>query len=619
MIGNIINNVPIDSNKKLDFNASQISSKKITVKSNIGSNINKIISNKECSISNNGDCYSNTSLSSRSNIFINKIANDISNVLKNKLNNEEFGFYQNYLVGKKVKDIIYSNGQFRLLVSDYNSELVKSINKKLTILNDKTYQISLDRKILNSSFNQIVSKESGFDAIVLENDDEYWIISACCDSESKQDVMVISYALLYQITGSDEIWYSLASLLVNDKGKIGQFNVKELANASKYYENQRDDNMELISRYVNKGKKLRLGGYSLGGGIMLAAYARLYFNNPVKYQDTTVTVFNPFMSYLEIDSKKYLKDQQDSYLIKGLYTKLDNMLGPVTFLQEPHNLIEAVRNADDNVLIYSGEGDTVSQFNTFTKVLDKQIVYLKGKNDIENNLHDITDIINLIVGEDSRHGFKGLDLSAFDKNGNLLDEGNQLTVNEIAGGQSSTNNLSKIMETIISLHIEKEIGIYIDELPKEQEWMREDIINMYFDFRHYLIANAGHYDSKSMIHSIIPSLTSLLKKGALKKDDMAIISNIFINDKEIEMTLSQYYETIDGKRQLQDILDYCMLGSIDKGMNKLQKFLTNIYYQTHIMKTVNGIQKNFEQGYNLGIEIHKKDHNNVNKFKEKKL
>ena len=621
MSSNIINNIP--NEHKIDYSNSNIKKQSITNKIKHSSNLsnwksNYSKNNKSSYSSYIGyDSYSNSDLSSKSNIFINKLANDITNTLKNKLSKAEFSYYKQYLIGKKVRDIIKSDGSFNLIddKTDEVNEWIDSINNKISKLSKSPYKINYDRILLDSTFKEIVTNSSGYDAIVLENSDEYWIVSTCCDGESKEDVMAISYALLYQITGSDEMWYSLASLLINDNGKVGDFDIKELSNGYKYYEHQRDENIKLIEKYVNKGKKLSLGRYSLGGGIMLDSYARLYFKDQNKYADTTLTLFNPFMTYLEIDSKKY-SNQKYSKEFTNLFDGGSlNSFNPLKISNKPNTLIDAIKNAGSNVLIYSSEGDIVSQFNSLTQIFDKQMVYIRGNSNISKDMTEITDIINLVMGENSRHNFKGIDLTTFDENGFLQEEGNQVTVNEVAGGDSSTNNLGKVIETIISNHIEKDIIVYIDLLPKEQEWMRSDLMNMYFDFRHYLVNNAGHYESKALIKSISPSLTQLLKKGAEKENSGAIIPNLFIDDAQIENALINYITTKEGKQNLQDILDYCILGDINNGLNKLQPFMTKLYYQTNIMQLLSDIQFNFKKGYDLGMQINNNSEIGIEKGK----
>ena len=593
-------------NNNVDIYNNQSNYKYSNFKSIKGNNTH--ITSKHKMVCNNNciDEYSNTRLSSRSNIFINIIANDICNTLKNKLTDDEYALYKKYIIGKQLRDILDKNNQLKMIENKLNSDYVVNINNKIKSVNNNFKNIKYDAILLSSYIKEIIDDSTGLDAIVLENKSEYYIISSCCDSTSKEDVMAISYALLYQITGSDELWISLSSLLTNDKGKIKNFDIKDIIHGSKYYSNQRQSNINLINKYTNKGKKVYLYGFSLGGGIMLDSYARLRYQDPIKYSDLYLTVFNPFTAYLEIDSQKY----HQMLLSKEIENIFIRNKQEFKYLFDNHNtLIDALKQAKEKVLIYSTEGDTVSQFTSLTKELNSQIVYIKGNKKISSNL-DINDATNLIMGEDSRHSFNGIDLSVFDKNGILKESGNPITINEIVGGKISTNNIGTIIETIIDNHLEKIVGDYFNSLPRDEKWMKNEIINMYFDFRHYLINNAGHYNSEELIDSIIPSLTRLLKQGALMKDSNAFITNMFITDEEIKKSLKS---CIENDEEMKKILDDCLTGKIEQVVNKLQSFMTDIYYKTSIMQYINDIQNNYQKGYDIGKQLVKGKDNMLSK------
>ena len=523
------------------------------------------------------DTYSNTNQTTYSNVYINQVSSNITNEAKNRLSEEDYKTYTKYIEGLRIRDIVGENGQFDKIDSKeeldrlkkvfedqemhLSDEEVKKIADRINeSLDDKNLKftgimsdIGMDENLLDTKFVEVVSDPSGYDAIVLENDEEVWVINSCTNSESAEDLAAIAFTILRQLSGDDEMYNYFSNLI---QGSDINENIKDIAELEKYYNDQTEACKRLIEKYSKGDKQLRLAGYSLGGGIMLDSYAQELAENPDKYKDTTVTVYNPFIAYCEEDS-----------------------------MNDENTLTKAIEVAGDNVVIYAAEGDVVSQFNCSTKKLKDHIVYIPGNEDNPVELQSIEELIKLISDPHSRHNFSGMDPDAFGATGILKDRGEQITTNEIAGGEEKTNSYSAIVKTLLEEHVN--VDKYLEELKgTENEWMIEPIKEIFDNIKEYAINNAGHYRSTydEFIDALAPGLYALAQKKA--SEDHGALGDVYnstTNQEDFTRLLKEYFMSEEGKQQLTNLLSHTLPNSarddvnMDNAVNDLSSIIEKIY------------------------------------------
>jgi hypothetical protein len=153
----------------------------------------------------------------------------------------------------------------------------------------------------------------------------------------------------------------------------------------------------LIKKYIDDGKNMELYGYSLGGGIMEAAYSRIKEEGDPKYTDKikSVCVYNPFTLIAELDEK----------------ANIENLVGDKKFLR------------------YCAEGDVVSTFNNYVEQLDGNTLYLNAadinsRDWFEQRGKACSPLELFTKGNHSFSAVNGYKYSSFDSNGNVT-KGNE--------------------------------------------------------------------------------------------------------------------------------------------------------------------------------------------------
>ncbi len=523
------------------------------------------------------DTYSNTNQTTYSNVYINQVSSNITNEAKNRLTEEDYKIYTKYLEGQTIKDIVGKNGQFSKINSEAELERLKKVfednemhlsDEEVKVIADRINKalddpelqftgiisdIGMDENLLNTKFVEIVSDPSGYDAIVLENDEDIWVINSCTNSESTEDLAAIAFTILRQLAGNDELYNYFSGLV--DGSDISP-DIKDIADFKNYYNSQIGACRKLIEKYSDSDKQLRLGGYSLGGGIMLDSYAHELVKDPEKHKNTTVTVYNPFIAYCEED-----------------------------ILNLKNTLTQAIKLAGDNVVIYAAEGDVVSQFNCSTATLANNIVYIPGNEDNPVELKSIEELMSLITDPKSRHNFSAMDPDAFGATGILKDRGDQITTNEIAGGDVKTNNYSAIVGTLLDEHVH--IDDYLEGLKgTENEFMIDSIKVIYNDLKDYAITHAGHYGSTydEFIDALAPGLYKLAQTSSTNQYGIfGDAYNSTTSPEAFKIKLHEYFESPEGQEQLSNLLSHTLSNSarpevnMDNATNDLTAIITDIY------------------------------------------
>ena len=402
--------------------------------------------------------FSNTEYCDEDNINVNqlsKIMVEFQNALTNDgENNEYYEIFGELIKGKRLGDILDENGHVKNS-SSFSSDDIAKIQE---LISSKNLDMSVDEYLeffdscvsecskeggasvtlnhisddmLNNVVEEVVSTDNSYDAFVLKNPDsgDYIIVNSCTNAKSTDDLLAIAYAMSMQLTGSlDLIDYVLGYLLPSlDAEMLDDIKSSDLymeltsgnkAAAKKIeeiYKNELKDNQDLILKYIKKaqeeGTQIGLQGYSLGGGIQLAAYSTLCLENPdLEDYISSVTVFNPYVSFCEENPLNF-----DGNTVGG-----NGKDGP---------LIDYLANSD-KLRIYSNEEDYVSTFNNSMRKLIDKYCFINSEDLADHSKVDsIADIYGIVIGSGSNHGFGVIDYDSFE-NGNITTQGTFYAIDE---------------------------------------------------------------------------------------------------------------------------------------------------------------------------------------------
>lgn len=304
--------------------------------------------------------------------------------------------YSNYLYDKLKKNVIATNdSELNYYLGRYDSIL----SKFETSLNPKKYDMSYELR--QSVITEIVD-EDGYDAMVLKLTNGNTAVVNSCTNEKEDEDMLSIIGNIASLACEDDFSKDLFKNIFLDAHDI---NTPE---TTIYSDAQINACVKIIKKYIDQGKDMELYGYSLGGGIMEAAYARILEEGDKKYTDKikSVCVYNPFTLIAEQDSENGI------------------------------NLLANNRK----FLRYCAEGDVVSTFNHYNKELDNNTLYLRAAaiNSVEwfqqkgkNNACKPTD---LFTG--GNHSFTSVNNyvnSSFDINGNVTfgREGKYISISNV--------------------------------------------------------------------------------------------------------------------------------------------------------------------------------------------
>lgn len=272
------------------------------------------------------------------------------NMMNNYQNNtvDYLQFFNDYLVGKSFEDA--------MSFSNYSKYLRDNILKNADDNVYATYQyvglhkyfrnnLNFDDYDLSDEMKKSVVKEivdeDGYDAMVLHLVNGNYAIVNSCTNESESEDMGAIVGNIASLACDDDFSKDLFNLYSRMLlGTTGNTTNDEYSDA------QVTACEKLIKKYIDNGKNMELYGYSLGGGIMEAAYSRIKEEGETKYTDKikSVCVYNPFTLIAELDEKANIK----------------NLVGDKKFLR------------------YCAESDVVSTFNNYVEQLDGNTLYLNA-------------------------------------------------------------------------------------------------------------------------------------------------------------------------------------------------------------------------------------------------
>ena len=386
-----------------------------------------------------GSLYSNTSHSDMENIYISRLR-----VFTEDLQNNCYKHPEYYELLCKV-----INENNLTLAELNNVECISSllVNEGVS-KNDITEirKIYSDTLLKNPYYNdigefknyiveEIVSEDSGYDAVVLKNPENGNIsIENCCtNNKSLKDLSFIAYAMSKDLTGGTSLLSTIGRFFnlvpENITDGLASLNGEE---CEKIYNGQINDSIKLIKKYSEKlepGAKLELYGYSLGGGCMATALADLMMKNNKDVLDKidSVTLYNPFLLIAE----EYNKDAVNK-------------------------LVQS-----DKLLIYSTQEDFVTEFNDIIGTLDQhdKVVYLNCEF-LEFN--DVIDLMNAVTGGAGNHGFSKIKkYNDIDENGNLKTRYRRISLCDTAlktEGKTNVNNRQEAFKVLLNYLIKEKIG-----------------------------------------------------------------------------------------------------------------------------------------------------------------
>ena len=303
-----------------------------------------------------------------------KLFNDFltGRTLKGAMSYQEYTKYLRENIPNNKDDFGYAEYQY--------SKLHKYFRKNLNI---EDYDLSDEMK---KSVVQEIVDEDGYDAMVLLlPNGNYAIVNSCTNETESEDMGAIvgNIATLACADNFSKDVFGLYSrmLLGTDVSSNDAYSDVQITACEK-----------LIKKYIDEGKNMELYGYSLGGGIMEAAYSRILEEGDSKYTDKikSVCVYNPFTLIAELDEK----------------ANIDNLVGNEKFLR------------------YCAEGDVVSTFNNYVEQLDGNTLYLKAakinSNDwFEQRGKDCSPLELFTKGNHSFSAVNGAKHNSFDSNGNV--------------------------------------------------------------------------------------------------------------------------------------------------------------------------------------------------------
>ena len=567
----------------------------ITVRSNSVENVDLDSGTKSYFADNTSD---------KDKIQINQFNKCFTNDLKNKLgiSSTEYKVISKYIEGKKLGDIIDKDGH--LIINEkelkdiysnlYGVNAVRSnsnggpnsetlagsvVDKLKNALKDSYFGNDYSETLKEATIAEVTSDKNGYDSIVYEKDGEYWLINTCADGNSKEDDFLILYSSLYANLGGDEFFNYISPILANSDQTvtipgIGDVKYKDIAKAKKIYENQREKSYKMLEKYAKKGT-VNVGGYSMGGGIQLDTYIRYVENNPDKAKNIHIDLYNPYIGFVEGNSDYVEKGQS---LIAGKQAKIK----------------EIVEKYGDNIRIYCNEGDVVSQFNSVIDCFGDRVTYLIPDKNVPVTLDNFNgDVMALIVGNDKnscRHGLEAINYDdTFDANGNVVKQGKQITLNEIAGGKYKSNAISSLINDAFSS------GILAgkDALEKfnlgDSEYAKPGLLKMYDELLEYVKNNPGNISYEGMIEAISPALLDILKAGAVREGGSAFgefvvcLVNEPLENEQVKETTTKFFMKKENQEQIKNLIGNILTGWDDNVNTEIGNFAkkkgTELYWE----------------------------------------
>ncbi len=504
--------------------------------------------------------FSNTEYCDEDNINVNqlsKIMVEFQNALSlDEGRKEYYDIFAELIQGKKLGDILDEDGH----IKDSSSFNARDLDKIEELIEQKGLNMSVDdylafydkcvedskkggasvtlthisEDMLNNTIEEVVSTDNSYDAFVLKNSDNgnYMIVNSCTNAKSTNDLLAIAYAMSMQLTGSlDLLDYVLGYLLPSlDAEMLDSIKSTDLymkltsgdKSAAKkiedIYKNELKENQDLILKYIDKAKEdgtqIELQGYSLGGGIQLAAYSSLCMNNP-ELEDyiASITTFNPYVSFCE----------ENPLNISGDTDGGDRGSGP---------LIDYLSKSD-KVRIYSNEEDYVSTFNNcLSKLIDKYCFINSQDLSDHSKVRSIADMYGVVIGGGSNHGFDVIDYKSFE-DGNIISPGTFFAIDESLATTTDDDSyffhfVSEVGDTLIGDEHKYRIDYTgIIERTLKLEHVRETVAdngssaNAFFNYMlKYIEDNVGHYNYDEFTDSMAEACWEAILAGA--KDAVAI-------------------------------------------------------------------------------------------------
>lgn len=491
----------------------------------------------------------------------------------------EAQFLVDYIENMKdfdVNKLLNKDGTLNISLDD--KEIQKMMKEKSIsadrlkkLIKEIKYNITPNDKMLDCNIQEVVNSESGYDAIVFEKDGEYWIENSCCDGQQMEDLQTIGYSLVYQLIGNDDFYNEYADVFASSIKDSGlPLSPKDIKTAAKIYNQQRKDCYKLIEKYQKEGK-IRLGGYSLGGGLMLDAYMKYAMNNPEKAKDIKLDLYNPYIGLIESndDWSTANSDDYNNYLnekIKNSKSAWDR-IGVMHINSKENRISYILDRFGQNIDIYCTSGDVVSQFNTVTDDLKEVIKYLKPNEDIDYSLKGLN-VLDLIGNDVSRHSLNGYDTHCFNKDGNITEYGEQTTLSEIVDGASSfveimpwlpfspakTNNLNIVFSKLLTGKLKRSKEFIKEEDLSKFGINKDDVTEMYDSACNYLTSHIGSLNIDDLIDNVSPSLYKVVKSAAAKQNWFANITNIFLSEDKLKNNFITLIHSENGKKIIKDII-----------------------------------------------------------------
>ena len=430
---------PIDVNSTL--------SNKTTFETTYQDNITDYSMNDSSTITSKGDLslYSNTSHSDLENIYISRLR-----VFTEELQNKCYKHPEYYdLICKVINENNLTLAEINnvecissLLVNEgVSKEVIADIRQIYASVSTDNPNALFDNDFFNELgdfknyiLEEIVSEDSGFDAVVLKNPENgnISIENSCTNNKSLKDLSFIAYAMSKDLTGGTSLLTTIGRFfnLVPENITDGLTSLNG-EDCEKIYYGQINDSIELIKKYseqLEPGAKLELYGYSLGGGCMATSLATLMMENDTDVLDKidSVTLYNPFLLIAEENDKDAV-----------------------------NKLVES-----DKLLIYSTQEDFVTEYNDIIDTLDQngQVVYLNCES-LEFN--DIFDLASAVTGSAGNHGFSKIeDYNEIDENGNLKCKYDRVSLKDTTLKVNATANINSrqdafyyLLSTLISENV----------------------------------------------------------------------------------------------------------------------------------------------------------------------
>lgn len=445
----------------------------------------------------------------------------------------------------------------------------------------------LPEHILNFKITEIVRNESGYDAVVLQDQDgNYRICSAQTNPKCKEDLSVIAYSLMNYLFDENIAKYLYRMIVPNDstddflKTLNEDDDTSKTLNSEEEYYAQINDCYNLMMKYTEKAKKenrtVDLSGFSLGGGITATAYGVLVERDPVSasYVDS-IDLYNPFLLYIS-NYDQYYTTESESW-----HPKISGD--------------DIVNNLKDNekLTIYSAEGDFVSTLHDYYDTLKDRFVFIKAKEinsklkegggntkeNIDYSITNIKELYDLIIASGGNHGISAIYDDTFDENGMIKTKGEYQNINELIAKVTQTDytneesnipDLSFLLEAIFeSIIVENpenalfeytgitgidatDVVNYICENPRDfktnefldiaidtiKKWLDTDEAKEYIlsyksdnnELLNYLLTYAT--ENPDALNVIIESIIKQLKKGENYDITMSSLMTIIQGDAE---------------------------------------------------------------------------------------